>query len=87
MPEPSVHSRIRSIVMALDKGEIDGLHERVTTLHAEIDGSDLPIVDRLSRVQELGRVMVELGDPATAAGWFQTVLDYWQDHAPVQGRV
>ncbi len=87
MPEPSVHARIRSIVTALDRGETDGLREQVTALHHELESSDRPVVDRLALVQELGRVMVALGEPAIAAGWFQGVLDYWQDHAPVQGRV
>ena len=87
MPDPSVHSRIRSLTAAVQKGETEGLVNQVLALHAEIEASDRPVVDRLSRIQELGRLLVELDEPGMAAVWFRTVLDYWQDHAPVQGRV
>ncbi|MEN0062407.1 MAG: CHAT domain-containing protein [Myxococcota bacterium] len=87
MPDPSVHSRIRSIATAVQRGETEGIREQVSALYTEIEGSDLPIVDRLARIQDLGRILVDLEDSATAAVWFRSVLDYWQDHAPVQGRV
>lgn len=87
MPDPSVHARIRSIVSAAQRGETEGLRDQVVAIHTELEGSDLPVVDRLARTQELARVLIDLEDPGTAAGWFRVILDYWQGNAPVQGRV